>query len=286
LPALLNAGSVEEAVYDSDPQLAHPGRFFRRLRSDLTGSFWLTRQLLRQNIRTRYSTSALGYLWLLAAPLATAAVWLFLHRARIVSVGETSSSYPVHLIAGLFLWTAFLRMLNAPFQQINASRHVLSRVSFPWEAMVLASWLEAMLEFGVFLVVLGSIMAVYGHNVLLIIPALPFCLLLMMLGGAGGLAIASLGILFDDAPRAASIATYGLFFLTPVIYPAPETYPAALTVIANPVGSLLVAARDVMTGVPLTHPTAVLGWSIATIVLFLFSAIVFRVSVPHLLSKL
>jgi len=276
----------QEIVYDAEPQLSHPRRFFGRLRSDLAQSVWLTLQLLRQNLRAKYSSSMLGYVWLLASPLSLAVVWIALNRAGIVSFAPTRIPYSVHVIAGLFLWAVFLRALNAPLQHLNASRHILSRINFPWEAIVLASWMEVLLEFAIYLIVLAVVLLAYGLNPLLLMVSVPACAMLLLLGAAAGLLLAPLGLLYDDVPRAVGVITYGLFFLTPVIYPPPVDEPGSLTVFANPVGALLVAAREMMTGVDVTYPAAALIWSVVTLVAFAVGAITFRLSIPHLVSKL
>jgi lipopolysaccharide transport system permease protein len=274
-------------VYDSDPQLSHPVRFFGNMGSDLGRSWWLTGQLLRQNLRARYRFSILGYLWLFAVPLSIAAVWIFLHRSGIISLGPTSAPYPAYVIAGLFLWTGFLRMLNSPIQQLNASRHFLAKISFPWETIVLAAWAEALLEFAVFLMVLIGVLRVSGlHAIVPILSSIPVVLGLFALGGALGLLLSPLGLLYEDVQRAIGVITYGLFFLTPIVYPPPTTFPAVLTVKLNPVAVLLVTSREIMTSVPVSHPQWALTVSFGVLVLLMLAWVVFRLAIPHLISKL
>jgi len=274
-------------IYDSDPQLAHPRRFVGILIADLRRSWWLTGQLLGQSLRAKYRTSRVGYLWLFASPLAIAAVWIFLHRSGIVSLGSTTAPYPVHVISGLFLWTVFLRMLNSPLQQLTASRHVLAKINFPWEALVFAGWCEALLEFFVFMAVLMGVMAAFGMSpVIPVLASIPATTVLLLLGAALGLLLAPLGLLFEDVPKAVAIVTYGLFFLTPVIYPPPTTMPGLLTLELNPIGILLVTSREVMTSSSVTHPQLALATTVGAFVLFIVSWVIFRLSVPHLVSKL
>ena len=281
-------GVIEgEVIYDAEPQLSHPSRFFGSLVTDLRRSAWLAGELLKQSLRAKYRTSVLGYFWLFAPPLAIAGVWIFLHRSGIVSLGHTTAPYPVHVIAGLFLWTGFLRMLNAPLQQLAASRHLLAKISFPWEALLLAGWGEALVEFAVFLVVLMGVLAAFGMDpVVSVLRAMPSTAALLLLGCALGLLLTPIGLLYEDVPRAIGIVMYGLFFLTPVIYPPPSTMPGLLTLEVNPIGILLVTSREVMTSSPVTHLQLTMFAAAGAIVLFLISWIIFRLSVPHLVSKL
>jgi lipopolysaccharide transport system permease protein len=282
-----DARDVKEVVYDSDAQLKHPARFASALFADLRRSGWLTGQLLGQGLRAKYRTSQLGYLWLFAPPLAIAAVWIFLHRSGIISLGVTSAPYPVYVVAGLFLWTAFLRMLNSPLQQLHASRHVLSKINFPWEALILAGWCEVLIEFLVYMLVLGGVMLAFGLNPLApLIASIPASVALLLLGAGAGLMLAPFGLLFEDVPKAIAVITYGLFFLTPVIYPPPTTMPGLLTLELNPIGVLLVTSREVMTATAVSHPQLAIATAGGSLLLFIVSWLVFRISVPHLVSKL
>jgi lipopolysaccharide transport system permease protein len=280
-------GDVAETINDADPQLAHPRRFLAGLLFDIRRSGWLTGQLVRHGLRGRYRGSILGYLWLFAAPLAMAAVWIFLHRSGVVSFGETTAPYPVYVVAGLFLWTGFLRMLNSPFQQLNGARGMLARINFPWEALIVAGWVEVLVDCAVFYVLLAGILAAFGMDFLAPLAAsIPATLALLVLGAAAGLLTAPFGLLYDDIPRAIGLFTYGLFFLTPIVYPPPSTMPGALTVTINPVGILLVTSREMITSAPVSYPLAALAAATGAVLLLASAWIVFRVATPHIVSKL
>jgi lipopolysaccharide transport system permease protein len=240
-----------------------------------------------QNLRAHYRQSALGYLWLLLTPAATAVVWIFLRSARIVSFGETRVPYPLYVMSGVFLWQGFLRMLNVPLQQLNASRHFLTKIRFAWEALLLAGWGEGALEFLVYLVVLGGGFALFGVSFLgPVLRALPAMAALLLLGAAIGILLTPLGLLYGDVSRAVGLATFLLFFLTPIVYPPPTTMPGVLTVVANPVALLLVTSREVMTSGVVSHPVLAMAFAGGAVILLLAGWLVFRLAVPHLVSRL
>lgn len=254
--------------------------------ADLSAASALSRRMLALNLRARYRTSVLGYLWLLATPVAIASVWIFLHRSGLVFFGDTRVPYPVHVTTGVLLWTAFLRMLNAPLQHLQSSRSILSKIGFPWEALLLSGWGEVLIETVVFLMVILVVYVAFGLSLIPIVTALPIVAVLLLLGAAIGMLLAPLGLLYEDVPRATSVATYLLFFLTPIIYPVPSEMPALVTVLANPVAILLVTAREVMTAAPVSHTVAAIAAGAGAVMLFLASWITFRLSMPHLVSKL
>jgi lipopolysaccharide transport system permease protein len=273
-------------INDSDPQLTHPGRFVRRAAADIRIAAALARRLTGPTLRSRHRASVLGYLWLLASPLSVAAVWIFLHRSRVAYFGATELPYPVYVIVGVLLWTAFLKMLNSPLQQLQGSRHMLTKISFPWEALVFTGWAEALIEAGVFLIVIAGVDAAYGVSLVKLIASLPFVFMLLCLGAGLGLFIAPFGLLYDDIPRAVSVATYLLFFLTPIIYPPPTSMPGVAAVVANPIAILLVTAREIMASQPLSHPLAVAMAAVGSGLILLLGLVTLRVSVPHVISKL
>jgi lipopolysaccharide transport system permease protein len=275
-----------EMINDSDPQLRHPSRFFARAGSELRVATGLAGRMMGPALKARYRPSILGYFWILATPFSIAAVWIFLYKSNVANFGETLIPYPVYVITGVLLWTAFLRMLNSPLQQLQGSRHILAKILFPWEALVLIGWGEVLIEVGVYLVVIAVIDVAYGVSLLQLVASVPSVVALLALGGGLGLFLAPLGLLYDDVQRAVSVVTYLLFFLTPTIYPVPREMPAVIAVLANPVAILLVTAREIMGSLPVSHPVATLVASLGAIVTLGLGFVGLRLSVPHVVSKL
>ena len=149
-----------------------------------------------------------------------------------------------------------------------------------------AGWGEILVEIAIYLAVLAGVYLLYGISPAGILVAIPAIGALLVLGGALGLLATPLGMLYDDIPRAVGVGTFLLFFLTPVVYPVPTTMPGKLTLLANPVGILLVTSREVMTSTPLSHPILAVGTGIGAAVLLFAAWLLFRLSAPHLVSKL
>ncbi len=273
-------------VNDADPQLRHPGRFFSHAVTDLRVAFSLSKGMLGPSLKARYRQSLLGYVWLLTTPLAIAGVWIFLHRSRVVDFGPTGIPYPVYVITGVMLWTAFLKVLNSPLQQLQASRHILAKIGFPWEALVLTGWGEAIVETAIFLGIIVLVHVAYAIPVAPLVAGLPVVIALLILGAGIGLVLAPIGMLYDDIPRAVGLSTYLLFFLTPIIYPVPTEMPGLIATLGNPVALLLVTAREVMSSQPVSHPVASVAASIGAAVALLVGLLTFRLSIPHVVSKL
>ncbi len=70
-----------------------------------------------------------------------------LKQEQILQTGETNVAYPVYVLIGTLLWQGFVDVLGSPLQKLTASRPLLTKLNFPWEAIVLAGLGEALFEF-------------------------------------------------------------------------------------------------------------------------------------------
>jgi lipopolysaccharide transport system permease protein len=276
-----------ESLYTSDSHLHHPRAFLSNLLADLPASAGLGARLLARNLRAHYRQSLLGYVWLLLNPLALAAIWIFLRAANVLSFPETSVPYPVYVVTGLFLWQGFVKMLNMPLQHLTSSRPLLARVKFPWEAVLLAGVGEVLFEFALYLAVLVGVFLAFGiefrADMLWGLPALAVWL---SSGLALGLLLTPWGMLYDDVSRGLSVLTSILFFLIPIVYSTPSSMPGVLLVTLNPLAILFVVARDTLMTGQSAYATAFLIITALVTALFVASWVMFRLAIPHLVSRL
>lgn len=277
----------EVSVFDASPALRHPRLFFADLLRDLRVTIELAPQMARRQIVARYRRSVLGYVWLLLVPLSTAAAWLFVKASGALPVTSTGAPYPIYLLAGLLLWQGFVRTLNAPLQQVSASRTIISKIRSPWEAVISAGWVETIFEFAIFLIVLLIAIPLMGHwpGAGVLDAIFPIAAMLL-LGAAIGLLLVPLGLLFDDVPRGVIVGTMFLFFVTPIVYRPPATSLGAMAFRLNPVAVLLDAARAALVGDTPVAPELVLPWAMVALVAFLVGWAIMRVAVPHLVARL
>jgi len=57
-------------------------------------------------------------------------------------------------------------------------------------------------------------------------------------------------------------------------------------VVANPVAVLLVTSRELLTSAPVSHPGLFAVYAAGTVALFMLAWLVFRLSEPHLVTRL
>lgn len=182
---------MEEVVYSAESQLRSRARFVAETWSDLRVSPRLAWRLFLHSLRANYRRSWLGYLWLLAPPLATAATWVFLNAARVPNVGPTETPYAVYVLSGTMLWQVFADAINSPLQQLSNARAILTKSRAPHEALLLAGLIEVLFNLSVRLLVLLPVLVWFGPQLSLTLAALAVtplgvAALLLLLGGASG----------------------------------------------------------------------------------------------------
>lgn len=278
---------MEEVVYSADSQLRAPRRFAAATWSDLRASPPLAWRLFLHSLRTNYRQSLLGYFWLLLPPLATTATWVYLNGAKVIDVGPTEVPYAAYVLTGTLLWQVFADALHSPLQQLSASRNILTKSRAPHEAFLLAGLAGVLFNFAVRLAVAAPVLLWLGVPLrasALLAPAGVAALLL--LGFSIGLLLTPTGLLYQDVSRGLTLLVGFWFFLTPVIYPATESWAASAPAMLNPVTPLLVTTRGWLTrGAAAPAPTflPVVGLSL----LCLGAAwLCYRLARPHLVARL
>jgi lipopolysaccharide transport system permease protein len=274
-------------IYQAGSELRQPRRFWRAARADALLAWRLAGRLLQRNLRARFRVSLLGYVWLMLPPLVMALIWIGLHRARVVRFAETGTPYPVYVLAGVFLWQGFVKMLQVPLQLWARSKHLLTRVRFPWEALLLAGVGEAAVEFVVYLAVLFITLLVFGVPLhLTMLAGLPAVCALLLGGLTVGLLLAPWAALYEDIGQGVNVGLSLSFFLVPVFYPTPTTGGAVWLVRLNPAAILLVTTRDLLTTGRTDFVFPFVFICFALVPLFLAAWLICRVAVPHLVARL
>ena len=162
----------------------------------------LSWELFSRDMAARYRGSKLGYFWLLVTPLAMASVWIFIRRFGFVNLGNGPTNYIAYVTTGIFLWQGFSRLLQSSMTQLAQSKHLFSKYVFPWEALVLAGWAEAIVEFALSMAILMVMLLVMGSlSGWGILIAIPWMASLLLLGGGLGLLLAPFGLLYEDVGR-------------------------------------------------------------------------------------
>ncbi len=273
-------------VYSADSQMRRPGQLARAMVRDLAQARELSWRLFVRDVSALYRQSVLGVLWSFAPPIVTALIFILLQQADVLNLSQTSMPYPVYVLTGTILWQVFTESLNAPLRSAKASQSLLVRVNFPREALIVSAGLTVLFNLLIKVVVLAGLFLLFGVPLTWgVLAAFVPVLMLVFLGIGAGMLLTPVGMLYSDVTAALPTLTQILFFLTPVVYAPPQTFPLSLIVALNPVSPLLIAARDLAVTGELNNPVAFLLASALALLLLLAGWLLYRISMPIVIER-
>ncbi len=204
---------------------------------------WRSRELIftlvKRDLKIRYKSSALGFLWSFGKPLLLMLVIAAVFSALIgIRAGHDLLPYPLHVLTGLLPWMFFAGALSDSLYSVIGNSNVVKKVWLPTEvfpaSVVIGQLIHfalAMLILAVFIVayaLFGHLPADHGGGTLgwLVMPSweillLPFLVLLQSMFAFGlCLILASLNVFYRDMASITEIVLSAWFYITPIIYPA------------------------------------------------------------------
>nr|WP_241748073.1 ABC transporter permease [Microbacterium aquimaris] len=178
-------------------------------------SLWL---LSARDLRVRYSTSALGYLWSVLDPLVMSGIyWFVFTQVFDRSVGERP--YIVFLITALLPWVWFNSAVSDFTRAFQKDARLVRSTAIPRSIWVNRIVLSKGIEFLFSLPVLVLFAVFGGATVSWGILLFPVGVLLMIIFLVGlGLLVAPLCMLWSDLERTTKLILRALFYGSPIIY--------------------------------------------------------------------
>lgn len=274
-------------VYTPESPIRHPGTLIRQALGELKIARGLAWRLAVRDISAQYRQTFLGYLWTLLPSVMITLVWVTLERAAVVHISTGEIPYAVFALTGVIFWWLFLDSLNSPLNQLSGNRTMLVRVQFPPEALLFSGVIQVAFSFVIKLALLLVVAAALSAplqwtTVLVFIPAAMF----VAFGVVLGTLLAPLGALYKDVQQGLLAIVMPLMFLTPVIYPPPDTGVAATIMHYNPLTPLFSLTRYLLYG---TGDPQYAGCALVfgvTLVVAALGSLVFRLVMPLLVERM
>jgi lipopolysaccharide transport system permease protein len=141
--------------------ILEPGRAERNYWSDL----WAYRELFAilawRDLAVRYKQTVIGVAWALIRPLLTMVIFtvIFSRVAKLPSDG--GAPYPVMVFAGMLPWFLFSTILSEASNSLVTNANLIGKVYFPRLIVPCATVAVALVDFGITLVMLAGMMAIY-----------------------------------------------------------------------------------------------------------------------------
>jgi len=282
-----HAQDIPLAIYTPESQLRKPGHLWRSMWHDLKASRELAWRLFVRDISAQYRQSLLGVFWAFLPPIVTGLVFIILQSKKVVNFGETDIPYPVFVLIGTTLWQLFTESLNAPLNAVRTAKPMLARVNFPREALIVSAFYGVLFSLLIKSLVLVGIFLVFQVQPTWGLFLAPLAMvMIILLGMTLGLLLTPLGMLYTDVSSGLMVITQLWFFMTPVVYPPPQSFPYSLVATLNPVSPLLMGARDLATKGVLGNVEPFLVVSGLTIIGLFIVWIVYRAALPIIIERI
>ena len=234
-----------------------------------------------------YRQSILGYVWAFLPPVATTLVWVFLNSSKIVDTADTATPYPVYVMIGTLLWQIFVDAINSPLKLVTSSKAMLIKINFPREALIIAGIYEIGFNFLIRLVLFAGILGLYKVALPVSVILAPIGIIaIILLGLVIGVGLTPVGMLYQDIGRGLMIITSFWFYLTPIVYPTPASFPANLVARYNPVSPLIITTREWITSGYVEDLNAFITVTSVSLLLLFFAWLLFRIAMPHIIARL
>jgi ABC-2 type transport system permease protein len=177
---------------------------------------WL---LIRRDLKVRYASSVLGYLWTVLDPLLMAGVYWLVFSFIFERGNGPEQPYVLFLVLGLLSWQWFSASITDCARALTAESRLVRSTQLPREIWVLkvvgAKAIEFLLSLPI-IILFALIFRRLPHWEIVLLP-IAVCVQGLLLVGLG-LAMASVTALVQDLQRVVRIGLRVLFYLSPVIY--------------------------------------------------------------------
>ncbi len=211
----------------------------------------LIRNLVARQLKVRYKSSSLGFVWSLLNPLLMMLVYWAVF-SQVLARNAGLENFQVYILCGLFPWYFFAGALSDSTSAIVGNVSLVKRIYFPRIILPLSTTVTNLVNFLFSLVVLGILLVIWQPSVgmpLLLLPVIIALEFILALGFA--LFLAPLNALFRDVEHMLQVILLAGMFTTPAVYPywkdfVPERYWGLY--FANPMACIIAAYQKILWG--------------------------------------
>ena len=187
------------------------------------GELWKSRELLAnlasKELKVRYKSSALGFLWSLVTPLLMTGVFTVVFAKFLrISLGE--GNFATFFLGGYLVWQFFANSVNASVGAIVGNGALVKKVYFPREVLPLSLVLSQGVHLLLALLATAPLFVYYRGFHPELLPAIALGLVLLGAFTAGvSMLFAAANVTFRDLQELVQVLFLAWFYGTPVIYP-------------------------------------------------------------------
>jgi len=229
IPVLVNAAGQKPSVV-------------REIR-ELVQHSHLLANLVQRDLTVRYKRSVLGFFWTMLNPLLLMIILtvVFSTIFRFAIPHYETYFLSEYLVFGFFSQTTVTAMTSLPW---NGS--LMKRVRVPKAIFAISITVSGLINLCLAYIPLFAIMLIVGAPIRATVLFLPVSFLIIAMFTLGlSLALSAMAVYFEDVSHMYQVATFGLMYMTPIIYPISIIPAKWMWVIQiNPLTQLFKLARD------------------------------------------
>lgn len=201
--------------------------------------------LVERNLKIRYKSSALGFLWTLLGPLFMIAIyWVFL---SILKISITIQD----LVVGILVWQFLAMCVGDSLHTILGNANLVTKTAFPRVILPLATVIANLVNFLLSLVALGIFLLILrvDPGPLYLLPVVLLSQFALCLGLS--LLVSSLNVFYRDVEHLVNVVLLAWFFVSPVMYTLsfvkdnPRLGPLIGYYMINPMAGVVAAYRNI-----------------------------------------
>lgn len=202
--------------------------------------------LVKKDLRGRYKSSVLGFLWTFINPLCQIIVYTIVF-SMIMRSGI--DRFYLFLIVGLIPWIFFSSSVNTGAMSIVSQQDLVKKIYFPREVLPIAYVTSSFVNMLFSFVIIFLVLFASGVGVSLVaVLYLPIVFLVEYLLALGIAMITSaLTVYFRDLEHILGIITMAWLYFTPIVYSLDMVPDKLLPLFKlNPVTPIITAYRDIL----------------------------------------
>ncbi len=203
----------------------------------------LIKNLVISDLKTKYSSSVLGFAWSMLNPLLMMLVLYFVFN----SMFKNQENFVVYLLTGILTWRFFALGTTLAMVSIVGKSSLVTKIYIPREILTLSAVISSLVSSILEFLVLLPLLIILGAGISLIALIFPLVHLMYFLIVYGtGLILASLYVYYRDLNQIWDVVLQVGFFLSPIMYPLSVVPPKyEFYYMLNPITVLIKIYRDI-----------------------------------------
>ncbi len=236
--------------------------------------------LVWRDIKILYAQTILGFSWAILQPLVEITIFTIVF-GKVARVPTEGIPYLLFATVAIIPWQYMSQTMTQSSQSLVTNQNMLGKVYFPRLIFPLTSVLAKLVDFGVSMLILITVLIFYRIAPTWNLLFFPLFLVVMMSLSAGvGAWLSAMAIRFRDVKHAMPFVIRMMMYTAPIVYSAssiPEKYRIIYSL--NPVVAVIEGFRACFLGTPM--PWNFIWPGIITAVAILISGVFYFKRTEH-----